>query len=69
MKTADERLDELRRRLIMRGQDEAHTVSNRVAAAEAEMSHADEAHYQIVNIDFEQALHELEGIIAKGHSG
>ena len=59
-------LDELRRRLIMRGQDDAHTVANRVAAAEAEMSHADEAHHQIVNIDFEQALHELEGIIAKG---
>lgn len=62
-------LDELRRRLTMRGQDDAHTVANRVAAAEAEMSHADEAHYQIVNINFDQALHELEAIIAKGHSG
>lgn len=56
-------LDELRRRLIMRGQDEAHTVSNRVAAAGAEMDHADEAHHQIINVDFDQALHELKGII------
>ena len=56
-------LEELHRRLIMRGQDEAHTVTNRVAAAEAEMSHADEAHYQIVNINFDQAVKELEGII------
>jgi len=62
-------LDELRRRLIMRGQDEEHTVANRVAAAEAEISHADEAHYQIVNINFDQALHEVEGIIVKGSSG
>jgi guanylate kinase len=56
-------LDELRRRLIMRGQDDAHTVSNRVAAAEAEMSHVDEAHFQIVNVDFDRALLELKGIM------
>lgn len=62
-------LDELRRRLIMRGQDEAHTVASRVAAAEDEMSHADEAHYQIVNVDFDQALHELKAVITgKGSS-
>ncbi len=61
-------LDELRRRLIMRGQDDAHTVTNRVAAAEIEISHADEAHYQIENINFDQALSELEKIITKEHS-
>ena len=61
-------LDELRRRLIMRGQDEAHTVASRVAAAEAEMSHADEARYQIVNVEFDQALHELKGIVSKTYA-
>jgi guanylate kinase len=62
-------LDELRRRLIMRGQDDAEVVARRVAAAEEEMAHANAAHYQIVNIDFDQALHELEDIITKGYSG
>jgi guanylate kinase len=61
-------LDDLRKRLIMRGQDDAHTVANRVAAADEEMSHADEAHYQIVNVDFDRARHELEVIIAKESS-
>lgn len=61
-------LDDLRRRLIVRGQDDAHTVANRVAAADEEMSHADEAHYQIMNINFDQALLELEDIITKRSS-
>jgi guanylate kinase len=52
-------LQELRRRLIARGQDSAKTVTDRMAAAEAEMAHADEAHYKIVNADFDQTLSKL----------
>ncbi|EAU55582.1 guanylate kinase [Mariprofundus ferrooxydans] len=52
-------LDELRSRLAGRGQDDAATVNRRMAAAEMEMSHADEATYRVVNIDFKEALAEL----------
>ena len=61
-------LDELRARLTARNQDDAAVVDRRVAAAREEMAHADEARYQIVNVDFDRSLHELEGIIAKGCS-
>jgi guanylate kinase len=59
-------LEELRIRLTARAQDDTEIVARRIAAAEEEMAHADEAHYQIVNVDFDRALHELEGIITKG---
>ena len=55
-------LDELKKRLTSRGQDDEDTVSRRVAAAESEMAHAGEAHHQIVNDDFEVALHCLKRI-------
>jgi len=56
-------VDELRRRLNARGQDDASVVTQRVAAAESEMAHAGEADYQIVNDNFELALGRLMDII------
>ena len=55
-------VEELRRRLTGRGQDAAEVIDRRVAAAEAEMAHAGEADYRIINEDFEQALVVLLGI-------
>ncbi len=52
-------IEELRKRLIGRGQDDIEIVEQRVAAAEAEMAHADEAQQRIVNVDFNSALAEL----------
>ncbi|MDQ7003430.1 MAG: guanylate kinase [Ghiorsea sp.] len=49
----------LEERLISRGQDDASIIQQRVAAAEAEIAHADEAHHQIINDDFNQALQQL----------
>lgn len=59
-------LDELRTRLTVRAQDDVEIVARRLAAAEEEITHADEANYQIVNDDFDRALHELESVIGKG---
>ncbi|MDQ6973985.1 MAG: guanylate kinase [Mariprofundaceae bacterium] len=50
----------LRERLIARGQDDARIIAQRVAAAEAEIAHADEAHHRIINDDFDQALQALK---------
>jgi len=52
-------LDELRRRLISRGQDDIEVVQRRVAAAQSEMEHAGEAQYQIINDDFDDTLKTL----------
>jgi guanylate kinase len=52
-------LETLRERLTGRGQDNAAVIERRVAAAEEEMSHADEAHHRVVNADFDTALAEL----------
>lgn len=52
-------VEELRRRLIERGQDNKKVIDQRVSAAAAEMAHADEADYRIVNEVFDQALAEL----------
>jgi len=55
-------LEELRRRLTSRGQDEMATIERRVAAAEEEMGHAPEAHYRVINDDFELSLQRLQDI-------
>jgi len=52
-------LSALRERLVSRGQDDAASIEKRLAAAEVEMAHADEAHYQLINDDFGRALEEL----------
>jgi len=53
-------IEALRERLVMRGQDAATVVDRRVAAAEAEISHAGEAHYQLINDDFNESLEALK---------
>ncbi|NOR72319.1 MAG: guanylate kinase [Mariprofundaceae bacterium] len=61
-------LEVLKERLILRGQDDASTVEKRFKAAESEMQHAGEAHYQIVNDRFEDALEEIQTIYENNHS-
>jgi len=55
-------IEELRRRLTLRGQDDAAVVDKRLAVAEAEMAHAHEAHFQIINDHFDESLLEMERI-------
>jgi len=57
-------LDVLRERLLSRGQDDVETVNRRVAAAGAEIEHANEAAYQVVNEDFAEALSQLQSIFS-----
>ncbi|MDX8381559.1 MAG: guanylate kinase [Ghiorsea sp.] len=52
-------IETLRQRLTERGQDNDAVIEQRVAAAQAEIEHADEAQYQIVNDDFDTALQQL----------
>jgi len=54
----------LQLRLTSRGQDEAPIIEQRMAAAIAEMSHYPESDYLIVNDVFQQALGELQSVIA-----
>ena len=55
--------EELRNRLVGRGQDSEETIAKRMAEAESEMSHYNEFDYVIVNDDFQQALAELKAIL------
>ena len=55
--------EELKNRLIGRGQDSEETIAKRMAEAESEMSHYNEFDYLIVNDDFQQALAELKAIL------
>ncbi|MDQ6986544.1 MAG: guanylate kinase [Mariprofundaceae bacterium] len=61
-------IDELRRRLMNRRQDDAAVIEQRVAAAESEMAHAGEANHRIVNDNFEVALGTLMDLI-RANSG
>ena len=54
---------ELERRLVARGQDSAATIARRLAAAAAEMSHAAEFDYAIINKDFDEARRDLVAIV------
>jgi len=58
-------IEALQERLLARGQDTADIVQQRVAAAAAEMSHANEAHHQVVNDVFDIALKELLDLFLK----
>lgn len=55
--------EELKKRLVGRGQDSEETIAKRMAEAESEMSHYNEFDYVIVNDDFQQALAELKAIL------
>ena len=61
-------IETLRQRLTSRGQDDDAVINRRVAAAESEMEHADEAHYQVVNNRFDDALEEIQAIYQNNHS-
>ena len=56
-------LDELERRLRARGQDTDAVIASRLANAQAEMTHAGEFEYRIINKDFDTAQAELARIV------
>lgn len=53
----------LEQRLNQRGQDSAEVIAGRMAQARAEISHADEYDYWIVNDNLQQATAEFEAVI------
>ena len=53
-------------RLTQRGQDGPEVIAQRIAEAQAEMSHFDDADYLIINDVFATALNELALIISSG---
>ena len=59
-------LNELRRRLVGRGQDSETVIDRRMRAARDEISHAGEFDFLIVNDDFEKALADLHAVIREG---
>jgi guanylate kinase len=59
-------LEALRRRLVGRGQDSEAVISRRMESARAEISHAVEFDFLIINDDFEAALTDLHAIIREG---
>jgi guanylate kinase len=59
-------LEALRRRLVGRGQDSEAVISRRMESARAEISHAVEFDFLIINDDFEAALTDLHAIIRGG---
>ena len=54
----------LQQRLSLRGQDDPSIIEDRMNAAVAEMSHYVESDFLVVNKDFDQALDELQSIVA-----
>jgi len=56
-------VEELERRLRARGQDSDAVIARRLANAQAEMAHAGEFEYRIINKDFDTAKAELERIV------
>ena len=57
-------IDALELRLRKRGQDDETTIQRRLAAAHVELQHAAEANFIVINDVFEQALLDLQQIIA-----
>ena len=58
-------LEELERRLRSRGQDAEPVIQQRLANAQAEMAHAGEFEYRIINKDFDTAKAALAEIIRR----
>jgi guanylate kinase len=56
-------VEELERRLRGRGQDDEAVIQRRLANAQAEMAHAGEFKYAIINKDFTTARQELARIV------
>ena len=55
--------NELERRLLSRGQDDAEIVARRMAMAAAEINHWAEYDYVIVNRDVEESVQRLKSIV------
>jgi guanylate kinase len=58
-------IEELERRLRGRGQDAQDVIQCRLANAQAEMAHAHEFKYRIINNDFDTAKAELAEIVRR----
>ena len=58
-------IEELERRLRSRAQDAEAVIRERLANARAELAHADEFEYAIINKDFNIARQELASIVRK----
>lgn len=56
-------LEELGRRLVNRAQDSEEVIKRRLAAAAAEISHAVEFDYAIINNNFEHARRDLAAVV------
>ena len=56
-------LETLRQRLTARGQDKPEVIERRVAGAGAELRHALDFDYLVVNEEFERALADLDAIV------
>lgn len=56
-------MDELRRRLISRGQDPEAVIQQRLAAAADEISHAAEFDYAIINNNFDEAKRDFAAVV------
>jgi len=56
----------LRKRLEGRGQDSAEVIRRRMAGARAEIDHAAEFDFLVVNDDFDAALEDLRSIVRRG---
>ena len=59
----------LAERLAKRATDSAEVIARRLREAAADMSHYREFDYVVINDDFEQAVHDLQRIIAGQGSG
>ncbi len=57
-------IEALEARLRKRGQDDEATITRRLAAAHIELQHAAEANFIVINDIFEQALLDLQQIVA-----
>lgn len=56
-------VEELRRRLHARAQDDEATIARRIEGAQKELQRAHEADYLVINDDFDQALLDLQRIV------
>ena len=56
-------LEELKRRLVGRGTEDAPTIEKRLAAAEMELSRKDEYDFVLINDELDAATHRLVGYV------
>ena len=61
-------LDDLKQRLVDRGQDSNEVIRRRMQDAVSEIGHCTEFDYVLVNHDFQIALEELRGVLETGRA-